>query len=272
MAEIFRYRTIRPSSRLETSNSYKVKTEGISENDILIVTVDHETRSFIQEYRFLGKDLLGKRSINFRVIEGKQLQIRWSGINPSSFKSPDISKIHSVQPKKLLERKTKKGVSYSNFKFSLDPIENSSIKILILGTMPGDNSLKLGEYYAHPGNRFWKIISTITNNELPLSYPTKKKLLLNNKIGLWDVLHKASRTGSLDSSIKFGLPNNLMVFIKKHRNLKIIGFNGKESERLYDKYFKRHKRIKYILLPSTSPANTSIRWELIVQAWGQIII
>ena len=67
--------------------------------------------------------------------------------------------------------------------------------------MPGDKSLEIGEYYGHSRNRFWKIISTITNNDLPLIYSDKKELLLKSKIGIWDVAQKANRKGSLDSAI-----------------------------------------------------------------------
>ena len=137
--------------------------------------------------------------------------------------------------------------------------------------MPGDKSLELGEYYGHSRNRFWKIISTITNNGLPLTYSDKKKLLLKSKIGIWDVAHNAIRKGSLDSAIKGEEPNDLDNFISRHKNLKIIGFNGTKSEALFDKYFERKSDLKYISLPSTSPANTGIDFDNICKLWRQIL-
>ncbi len=137
--------------------------------------------------------------------------------------------------------------------------------------MPGDKSLELGEYYGHSRNRFWKIISTITNNVLPLTYADKKALLLKSKIAIWDVAHKANRKGSLDSAIEDEEPNELDNFISKHKNLKVIGFNGTKSQALFDKYFDRKSGIKYISLPSTSPANTSIDFDNISKLWRQIL-
>ncbi|NNV54112.1 DNA-deoxyinosine glycosylase [Panacibacter sp. KCS-6] len=156
-------------------------------------------------------------------------------------------------------------------KTSFDPISNADTTILILGTMPGDKSLELGEYYGHSRNRFWKIISTITSNELPLIYSDKKALLLKSKIGIWDVAHKANRKGSLDSAIEDEEPNDLDSFISNHKNLKVIGFNGTKSKSLFDKYFDRKSGIKYIALPSTSPANTGIDFENICKQWRLIL-
>ena len=137
--------------------------------------------------------------------------------------------------------------------------------------MPGDKSLQLGEYYGHPRNRFWKIISTITNKNLPQSYADKKALLLKTKIAIWDVAYKANRKGSLDSAIEDEEPNDLESFIARHKNLKVIGFNGAKSKALFDKYFGRRNDIKYISLPSTSPANTGIDFDNIYKQWRQIL-
>jgi len=162
-------------------------------------------------------------------------------------------------------------VNSTHSKTSFDPISNADTTILILGTMPGDKSLELGEYYGHSRNKFWKIISTITGNELPLTYSDKKALLLKSKIGIWDVAHKANRKGSLDSAIEDEEPNDLDNFIAKHKNLKVIGFNGIKSQALFDKYFDRKSGTKYISLPSTSPANTGIDFENICKLWRQIL-
>ncbi len=159
----------------------------------------------------------------------------------------------------------------THIKTSFDPISNADTTILILGTMPGDKSLELGEYYGHSRNRFWKIISIITKNELPLIYFNKKELLLKSKIGIWDVAHKANRKGSLDNAIEDEEPNDLENFIKEHKNLKIIGFNGAKSEALFDKYFDRKSDLKYISLQSTSPANTGIDFDKICKLWRQIL-
>jgi len=159
----------------------------------------------------------------------------------------------------------------THFKTSFDPISDLNTEVLILGTLPGEKSLELHEYYAHPRNKFWQIIATITNDKSPSTYEEKKKLLIKHKMGVWDVAHQAIRQGSLDSAIQDEEPNDLNTFISKHKHLKIIGFNGLKSESLYDKYFIRKPNIQYIVLPSSSPANASTSFEQKCKAWSQLI-
>lgn len=272
MTEIIRNRTIRPSTRLEKSKSYKIDTKTVSRSEILVVNIDHETKSFRKTYKFNGADVAHKDSISFRVNDyGTSIDISWIGAIPIETTEPNIK---TVAQKPLDTKRADKGVTKStstNTKTSFDPISNSDTSILILGTMPGDKSLELGEYYGHSRNRFWKIISTITNNNLPLTYSDKKQLLLKTKIGIWDVAHKANRKGSLDSAIKNEEPNDLDNFIENHKNLKVIGFNGTKSETLFGKYFDRKNEIKYISLPSTSPANTGIDFDKICKVWRLIL-
>ena len=273
MTEIIRNRTIRPSTRLEKSKSYKIDTKTVSRDDILVVNIDHETKAFCKSYKFNGSDVAYKDSISFRVNDyGTSIDISWSGATPIGTISKATTQSTAQKPltKKVVDKVVSKPTS-TNTKTSFDPISNADTTILILGTMPGDKSLELGEYYGHSRNRFWKIISTITNNGLPLTYSDKKELLLKSKIGIWDVAHNAIRKGSLDSAIKGEEPNDLDNFISRHKNLKIIGFNGTKSEALFDKYFERKSDLKYISLPSTSPANTGIDFDNICKLWRQIL-
>ena len=274
MTEIKRNRTIRPSSRLEKSKNYKIDTKTVSRGDILVVNIDHESKPFHWTFKFIGLDLAHKNSISFRVNDyGTHIDINWSGANPHGIETTE-KKVPSITTKTAEKRIIKRKKSNSileRTKTSFDPISNSDTTILILGTMPGDKSIKLGEYYGHSRNKFWKIISTITDNDLPITYSDKKTLLLKTQIGIWDVVHKAIRKGSLDSAIENEQPNEISDFIKRHNNLKVIGFNGIKSQVLYDKYFERESGIKYILLPSTSPANTGLDFDSICRKWKQIL-
>ena len=84
MAEIIRNRTTRPSSRLESSKSYKIDTKQVSRGDILIVNIDHESKSFRKTYKFNGVDIAEKDSIHFTVNDfGTSIEIRWSGPQPT---------------------------------------------------------------------------------------------------------------------------------------------------------------------------------------------
>jgi len=273
MREIIRNRTIRPSTRLEKSKSYKIDTKTVSRGDILVVKIDHESKPFHRTFKFNGSDVAHKDSISFRVNGfGTHIDISWSGATPIGSAIKASASLESTKRSTTtVINKSNSNPNNTHTKTSFDPVSNSATAVLILGTMPGDKSLELGEYYGHSRNRFWKIISTITDNDLPQTYADKKALLLKTKIGIWDVAHKATRKGSLDSAIEAEEPNDLDGFIAKHKNLKIIGFNGSKSEALYDKYFDRKIGIKYISLPSTSPANTGIDFENICKKWRQIL-
>jgi len=153
---------------------------------------------------------------------------------------------------------------------SFSPIIYSDTTILVLGSLPGKKSLELEQYYGHARNRIWKILSHLTAGDIPISYQQKKELLCKNKIGLWDVAHSAHREGSLDSNIKDETPNDIEGLIKNHDSIKVIGFNGKKSEKMFYKYFTEKPEIKYVPLPSTSPANMAISFEDICARWSQL--
>jgi len=152
------------------------------------------------------------------------------------------------------------------------PIIDKNAEILVLGTMPGIVSLQTGEYYANKKNQFWKIIFTIFNDGHGLvSYKTKIALLLNNKIGLWDVLTKAEREGSLDSNINYEEFNDFETLFKEFPKIKIVVFNGKKAA----DYFKSFKTIpkgkEYYILPSTSSANTWKTFDQKLNEWKEIL-
>ncbi len=153
---------------------------------------------------------------------------------------------------------------------SFAPIIYIDTKILILGSLPGKKSLELVQYYGHTRNRIWKILSHLTGGDIPVTYEQKKKLLCKNEIGLWDVAHSAHREGSLDSNIKDENPNDIDGLIKNYDSIKVIGFNGKKSEKMFYKYFTENPEIKYVPLPSTSPANMAISFEDICARWSQL--
>lgn len=159
----------------------------------------------------------------------------------------------------------------NEFKSSFVPIADKETQILILGSLPGDRSLAENEYYAHPRNRFWRIIAEITGYDFPANYKEKLEMLRQNKIGVWDVVNSAKRVGSLDTNILHEVPNDLEGFIENHPKLKTIAFNGAKSQKLFDKYFTRKATLKYLALPSTSPANAKISFEMICQKWKEIL-
>ena len=160
--------------------------------------------------------------------------------------------------------------SNSHLSHSFPPLIYEDVEILILGSLPGKKSIELKEYYGHPRNRMWKILCAITNCDLPTDYGSKKIFCQKNKIGLWDVAFRAERKGSLDSNIKNEIPNDLDSLLLDFPSIKVIGFNGKKSESMYKKFFKLNKYIKYVSLPSSSPANMAISFEDICLRWFEL--
>ena len=152
----------------------------------------------------------------------------------------------------------------------MPPISDKNSAVLILGTMPGAESLKQQAYYSHQRNLFWKIIREIIQSEVPATYDEKKKFLLQNKIALWDMCKACIREGSLDSNISHETPNDIADFTNRHPNLKAIAFNGKEAAKLFDKHIGSIPDIKLFVLPSTSPANAYIDWKTKIYEWSRL--
>ena len=155
---------------------------------------------------------------------------------------------------------------------SFDPIVYSNTKILVFGSLPGKKSLELREYYGHSRNRLWKILAHLTDNEIPKNYECKKEFLFKNNIGLWDLANSAYRQGSLDSNIKKERPNDIEDLLGARESIKVIGFNGKKAEKMFYKYFKERKHLRYLPLPSTSPANMAINFEEMCSRWSELFV
>ncbi|KQS45968.1 DNA-deoxyinosine glycosylase [Flavobacterium sp. Leaf359] len=156
-------------------------------------------------------------------------------------------------------------------KQAFPPLVNQNSKILILGTMPGEKSLELQEYYGNKGNSFWKLLFTLFNRPLPKEYIEKKQLLEENNIALWDVLAYCERTGSLDSNIKNEKANDFESFYKQYPNIKHVFFSSKNASNFYDKYVGRKKDLQYSILPSPSGANASKSFLQKLEEWEAIL-
>ncbi len=161
---------------------------------------------------------------------------------------------------------------------SFPHISNKDSRILILGSMPGKESLAKNEYYAHPRNSFWKIMKEILNFPEEATYSARKKILLGNKIALWDVLQTCTRKSSLDSDIIEStiICNDFKKFYRSRPKIKNVFFNGKKVEAVYMKYVYPNmpdslRQKIYTGLPSTSPANARYTLNAKIKAWRVIL-
>lgn len=150
------------------------------------------------------------------------------------------------------------------------PIYNDKSEILILGTFPSVKSREEKFFYAHPQNRFWKVMARICSCSCPDNVEEKTDMILSNHFALWDVIHSCEITGSADSTIKNVVPNDIKTIIN-HSNIKKIFVNGKKAEALYKKYIEKDIGIKAVCLPSTSPANARWSEDDLYQYWGEKI-
>lgn len=143
-------------------------------------------------------------------------------------------------------------------KRSFPPVTDEGVRLLILGSLPGELSLAHSQYYANPQNRFWRLMSAVIESDLAaLPYPDRLQALLANGIGLWDVVAEAHREGSLDSRIREHVHNDLVELISQLPQLTTIAFNGGTAARLGLKALKENAdRYRIIKLPSSSPAYT----------------
>ena len=170
--------------------------------------------------------------------------------------------------------KSNKIMTNNNCKSFTPSIDNNS-KILILGSMPGVKSLKEQQYYAHPQNRFWKIMSVICNEPKlhEFDYELKLKTLLKNNIALWDTIKTCKRDGSLDSDIQNETPNDIKGLLKKYPNIKTICLNGNKSYSAFKKYFPElFEKYSCHKMRSTSPANARYSLDKLIAEWSVIFV
>jgi len=156
---------------------------------------------------------------------------------------------------------------------SFAPVADKNTKILIVGSMPGEASLRAAEYYAYKYNMFWPIIYKLFSpRRAPQSYEEKLKLLLSNGLGLWDSLAACSRKGSADGNIKEEKPNDFKTLYNKYPQIKKVLFNGQAAHKYYFKYFEAEESKEYRLMPSTSPAAATKTFEEKFEIWKRELV
>lgn len=153
------------------------------------------------------------------------------------------------------------------YKKALPPLVDNSSQILIMGTMPGDQSIAKQEYYGNRGNHFWKIIFSVFEEEFSTLYEDRKALLQRNRIALWNVLASCIREGSSDSKIKEETVNDFVHFHKQYPNIKYVFFESKAAAKIYQKYVTAIPELEYYTLPSTSGLNAGISLNEKMEMW-----
>lgn len=156
---------------------------------------------------------------------------------------------------------------YEHIVHPFPPLYDEKSRVLILGSLPSVKSREQMFFYGHPQNRFWKVISRVLGEKLPVTIDEKKTMLHAHHIALWDAVYSCDIIGSSDSSIKNVTPTDLREIIE-NSNVKKIICNGRTAGKYYMKYQQNVLGIEPMVLPSTSPANAAFSVDKLIQIWA----
>ncbi|WP_119153110.1 DNA-deoxyinosine glycosylase [Caldimonas tepidiphila] len=151
----------------------------------------------------------------------------------------------------------------------LAPVVAPGTRLMVLGSFPGEASLRAQQYYGHPRNHFWPILSALWSVDLrALPYARRLDEVRARGLGLWDVYASCRREGSLDSAIEDARLNDLPGLLRIAPGLEAVAHNGGESARSMP--LTRALGLPVYRLPSTSPANASWSFERKLAAWREV--
>ena len=160
---------------------------------------------------------------------------------------------------------------------SFPPIASRTSRVLILGSMPGQASLRAQQYYAHPRNQFWPIAGALLGFDPASAYEARLAALCSAGVALWDVLQSCLRASSLDSAIvpASAVANDFGAFLRTHPQIDRICFNGGTAHKLYLRHVQSglaaNREIAHVRLPSTSPAHAALPFAAKLSAWRAIV-
>jgi hypoxanthine-DNA glycosylase len=157
------------------------------------------------------------------------------------------------------------------------PIAAADARVLVLGSLPGRKSLEMREYYAQPQNAFWRIMGVLFGASADLTYAARLERLHSHGVAVWDVLAAGERQGSLDAAI---VPASIVVndfagFFASHGRIELVCFNGNTAATLFRRKvlpaLPTAAALEMRVLPSTSPAYASLRFEQKLAAWSKAL-
>jgi TDG/mug DNA glycosylase family protein len=149
---------------------------------------------------------------------------------------------------------------------SFDAVLGDCPYVLILGTMPGEQSRDMVRYYEDPRNYFWRLISAVLGEREPENYEGRIEMLKRRHVALWDSLRSCNRPGSLDKNIREEEPNDIAALLDSNPTIRDIVFNGKKPEKMYFKYNQWRDNLHYLRLLSSS-GSVAKTFEYRLQKW-----
>jgi TDG/mug DNA glycosylase family protein len=140
----------------------------------------------------------------------------------------------------------------------LPDVITPELRVVFCGTAAGEQSAKLGAYYAGRGNQFWPILHKIGLTPTRLASAEYSRLF-DYAIGLTDVCKTKAGSDGAVGTAGFDVPR-LTAPLERHRP-RVLAFNGKAAARAvlgrqvdYGPQPERIAGACVYMLPSTSGA------------------
>ena len=170
-----------------------------------------------------------------------------------------------------------KSIHMTDISSGFAPIASTDATVLILGSLPSQQSLRKREYYGNPQNAFWQVMGELFDAGPEIPYVKRTEKLRCHGIAVWDVLQSSVRSGSMDAAIDLttAIPNDFQAFFEEHPMLALLCFNGKKAAELYRRLvapqgISAFDNIEYRIMPSTSPAYASMNLDEKVRHWSAV--
>lgn len=153
---------------------------------------------------------------------------------------------------------------------NIPPLYDENSRVLLLGSIPSPKSRQAEFFYAHPQNRFWRVLAAVLEVPAPQTIEDKRTLCLTHGIALWDTIAQCEIAGASDVSIKNAVPNDIGALLRQTQ-IKRIFATGAKSAELYRRLIEPALHVPITQLPSTSPANAAWSLERLTEAYRIIL-
>ena len=155
---------------------------------------------------------------------------------------------------------------------SLDPVLPQNPIVLILGAKPGNLELRKQEYFANNRNSFWKIMYELKEEVFSDNYAERIDMLKKYHIAVWDIIEYGERVKPGAQNVKNEIPNPINEIIEMYPTIQQIVFNGQKANDLYYKHFSEIEGVNYVVVLSSSPANTRFSYREKLNNWKKEIL
>lgn len=157
---------------------------------------------------------------------------------------------------------------------NVPPLIDKDSTVLILGSMLSPKSAQAAFYYAHPQNRFWRVLFALFGEEYSTDEAVKTRLALSHHVALWDVINSCNIIGASDNTINNVVYNDIDGLLAHYPSItRIFTTGGKAHELLmrYNRDINNPIISAAMRLPSTSPQNCKVSLDKLIAAYSVIV-